>query len=56
MGEWKGNGGTPMKHNESKHDDTKSKMNEAKLTNIRAAQQAQTHRMDSTAKDKTLLA
>jgi len=56
MGEWEGNSDIPMKHNETKHDDMKSKTNEAKLTNIWVAQQAQIHRMDSMTKNKTLLA
>jgi len=44
-----------MEHKETKHDDTKTRTNEAKLTNIRVTQQAQTYRMDSTTKDRTLI-
>ena len=56
IGEWKGNGDTPTKHNKTKHDEMKSKKNKDQLTNIRTTQQAQTYRMDSTTKNGTLLA
>jgi len=46
-----------MKYDETKYDETKpDETNEAKLTNIRTAQQAQAYRMDCTAKNGTLLA
>ena len=57
MGEWERNGGASTKYHETKYDETKpDETNEAKLTNIRTAQQAQAYRIDCTAKNGTLLA
>jgi hypothetical protein len=51
MNEWERNGEASMKHNEMKY----YKTNETKLRNIQKAQQAQTYRLDRTAKNRTLL-
>ena len=57
MGGREGNGGASAKYHETKYHETKpDKTKEAKLTNIRTAQQAQAYRMDCKAKNGTLLA
>ena len=56
MGERERNGSASTKYHETKYDETKpDEMNEAKLTNIQAAQQVQAYRMDCVAKNRTLL-
>ena len=56
MGERERNGSASTKYHETKYDETKpDETNEAKHTNIQAAQQAQAYRMDCTAKNGTLL-
>jgi hypothetical protein len=42
------NGEASARHHETEHEETKTKMHETELTNIRESQQANAHRMDCT--------